>query len=263
MVPVTFVTGENGKWGICSIALEVTATMSLEALIVSRDPDVINVFRNVMESAAISVDESKAVGESLVRLSTHRYDAVVVDCDGVPDGADVIEALRKGKSNKSSITFALVDGNAESRRKVSDCGATFVLHKPISTEAVMKGIKAIHPLIVREKRRYMRHPVDTYAHLQVGRDSELQVAVTDISEGGMSVTAPQDRKLSGEGTLRLVLPEDKSMLHGKIEIMWQRQGGKHGVRFITLTGKSKDELIAWLNARTDLTGWSRAFNTRR
>jgi CheY-like chemotaxis protein len=237
--------------------------MSLEALIVSRDPDVINVFRNVMESAAINVDESKAVGESLMRLSKRRYDAVVVDCDGVPDGADVIEALRKGKSNRSSITFAVVDRGTDSHKAASKYGATFVLQKPISTDAVMRSIKASHSLIVREKRRYMRHPVETYAHVQVGRDSEVQVSVTDISEGGMSVTVPQDRKLSGEGTLRLIMPEDKSMLQGKIEIMWQKPDGRTGVRFITLTGKSKDELIAWLNARTDLAGWSKAFNPRR
>src|SRR5437868_3895022 len=82
--------------------------MAIDALILSRDPDVINVFRNVMEDAGIHIDESVAVGDSLQRLAQHRYDAVVVDCDGVPDGSDVIEALRKGKSNKTAITFALV-----------------------------------------------------------------------------------------------------------------------------------------------------------
>jgi CheY-like chemotaxis protein len=237
--------------------------MSLDALIVSRDPDVINVFRNVMEAAAINVDETKAVGESLVRLAKRRYDAVVVDCDGVPDGADVIEALRKGKSNRSSITFAVVERGSDTSKIASKYGATFVLQKPISTDAVMKSIKASHSLIVREKRRYMRHPVDTYAHVQVGQESEMQVAVTDISEGGMSVTAPVNKKLSGAGTLRLIMPEDKAMVQGKIEIMWTRADGKAGVRFITLTGQSKDELIAWLGARSDIAGWSRAFATKR
>jgi len=237
--------------------------MSLDALIVSRDPDVINVFRNVMEAAAINVDETKAVGESLQRLAKHRYDAVVVDCDGVPDGADVIEALRKGKSNRSSITFAIVNGKTQSIKTASQYGATFILQKPISTDAVMKSIKASHSLIVREKRRYMRHPVDTYAHVQVGKNPEVQVGVTDISEGGMSVTVPAQKKLSGEGTLRLVMPEDKSMLQGKIEIMWTRDDGRAGVRFITLTGKSKDELLAWLNSRADIAGWSRAFGASK
>ena len=237
--------------------------MSLDALIVSRDPDVINVFRNVMEAAAINVDETKAVGESLQRLAKHRYDAVVVDCDGVPDGADVIEALRKGKSNRSSITFAIVNGKTQSIKTASQYGATFILQKPISTDAVMKSIKASHSLIVREKRRYMRHPVDTYAHVQVGKNPEVQVGVTDISEGGMSVTVPAKKKLSGEGTLRLVMPEDKSMLQGKIEIMWTRDDGRAGVRFITLTGKSKDELLAWLNSRADIAGWSRAFGASK
>src|SRR6184192_2752449 len=98
--------------------------MAIDALIVSRDPDVINVFRNVMEDAGIHIDESIAAGDSLKRLAKHRYDAVVVDCDGVPDGADVIEALRTDKSNKNSITFALVGRDAEMRKSVSQQGAT-------------------------------------------------------------------------------------------------------------------------------------------
>ena len=237
--------------------------MSLEALIVSRDPDVINVFRNVMESAAINVDESTAVGESLFRLARRRYDAVVVDCDGVPDGADVIEALRKGKSNKSSITFAVVDRGSETSRTISKHGATFVLQKPISTDAVMRSIKASHSLIVREKRRYTRHPVETYAHLQVGSSPELQVNVTDISEGGIAIVVPSNDKVTGEGTMRLIMPEDKNMLQGRVEVMWSRTDGKAGVRFITLTGKSKDELIEWLNSKTDISGWAKTFSAKR
>src|SRR5438105_8164414 len=172
--------------------------MAIDALIVSRDPDVINVFRNVMEDAGIHIDESIAAGDSLKRLAKHRYDAVVVDCDGVPDGADVIEALRTGKSNKNSITFALVGGDAEMRKSVSQQGATFVLHKPISTETVLRSMKASHGLILRERRRYLRHSVDTYAHLQTGK-SEMQVNVIDISEGGCAVDVPFRDQLTGPG----------------------------------------------------------------
>jgi len=37
--------------------------MVIDALILSRDPDVINVFRNVMEDAGIHIDESTAAGD--------------------------------------------------------------------------------------------------------------------------------------------------------------------------------------------------------
>lgn len=235
--------------------------MAIDALIVSRDPDVINVFRNVMEDAGILIEESTAVGDSLQRLAKHRYDAVVVDCDGVPDGADVIEALRKGKSNKSSIAFAVVGRNASSdvSKRVSQQGATFVLHKPISTETVLRSMKASHGLILRERRRYLRHAVDTHAHLNVSRHGEIQVSVTDISEGGCAIQVAFKEQLSGEGTIRLMLPDVKEMVEGKSEIMWCRAGGEAGVRFAKLTPSSQRFLMDWLNSRADAAGLARDF----
>ena len=232
--------------------------MAIDALIVSRDPDVINVFRNVMEDSGIHIDESVGAGDSLRRLAKHKYEAIVVDCDGVPDGADVIEAQRKGKSNKNSITIAVVGTDAEIRKTVTQQGATFVLQKPISTETVLRCMKASHGLILQEKRRYLRHAVDTYAHLQVG-NQELRVDVTDISQGGCAISVPLKDQLTGEGTIRLMLPEIKEMVEGKSEVMWWRPTGQAGVRFVRLTNNSQICLMEWLNARADAAGLSREF----
>ena len=233
--------------------------MAIDALIVSKDPDVINVFRNVMEDSGIHIDESTAAGDSLKRLAKHRYDAVVVDCDGVPDGADVIEALRKGKSNKSSITFALVGNNTELSRSAAQSGATFVLHKPISTDTVFRSMKASHGLILRERRRYLRHAVDTHAHLKVSKHGEMQVTVTDISEGGCASNVPVKTELTGEGTIRLMLPDVKEMIEGKMEVMWCRTNGQAGLRFSKLTPNSQKLLMDWLNSRADAAGLARDF----
>src|SRR3954466_5284181 len=222
--------------------------MAIDALILSNDPDVINVFRNVMEDSGITIDESMTAGDSLQRLSKHRYDAVVIDCDGVPDGTDVIEALRKGRSNRNSITFALVNSDRDLHRIAAQQGATFVLHKPISTETVYRSMKASHGLILRERRRYLRHNVDTYAHVTVSRHGDLHVTVTDISEGGCATKVPHQEKLNGLGTIRLMLPDTKEMIEGKMEVMWCKPDGGTGLRFSQLTLNSKKLLMDWLNA---------------
>jgi response regulator RpfG family c-di-GMP phosphodiesterase len=234
--------------------------MAIDALILSRDPDVINVFRNVMEDSGIHIEESTAAGDSMKKLARHRYDAVVVDCEAVPDGADVIEALRKGKSNRSSITFAVIGQHSHDARKaVSLQGATFVLHKPISTDTVLQSMKASHGLILRERRRYLRHSVETHAHIKVQESSEMQVTVTDISEGGCAITIPFRDNLRGEGTIRLLLPEVKEMLDGKIEVMWCKPTGEAGVRFAQMSRNSQKHFMDWLNSRADIAGLARDF----
>src|SRR3954463_10193183 len=242
-----------------AFSTRLISPMAIDALILSKDPDVINVFRNVMEDSGITIDESLTAGDSLQRLAKHRYDAVVVDCDCVADGTDVIEALRKGKSNKSSITFALVGNDNDMRKLASSQGATFVLHKPISTETVFRSMKASHGLIMRERRRYLRHTVDTHAHIELPKLGDVQVNVHDISEGGCAANVSQERQVAGQGSFRLMLPDVKEMIEGKMEIAWCKPNGDIGLKFGQLNVASRKHLMDWLNSRADAAGLSRDF----
>ena len=232
--------------------------MSLEALILSSDPELVGVFRHVMEGAGLTIESSQTLDHSLARLAIHRFDAVVVDCADTPQNASIIDAMRKGKSNKTSITYAVL-GAKSSMREVYDQGVTFVLHKPLSIESVMRCMRASHGLIQRERRRYFRHPVDTHAHLTVGKEPEIQVVATDISEGGVALNLPYRNRIAGEVSIRLMLPEIKFMVEAKGEVMWCKPDGKAGIKFGAMASASKKELCDWLNSRADLAGLARTF----
>ena len=86
--------------------------MALEALILSRDPEVLKIMCRVLDDANIEVRVCHSADEALDVINRHKYDTLVVDCDDVPDGPNVLQQLRKGKSNKSCIAFALVSGRS-------------------------------------------------------------------------------------------------------------------------------------------------------
>src|ERR1700724_2856334 len=91
----------------------------LESLLLSRDAEVFRGFRATLEKLWIEIEVSQ------------KFDAVIVDCDDMPGGVGVLEGLRATPSNKSSVTFAIVNERT-STQEAFGMGVNFVLHKPLS-----------------------------------------------------------------------------------------------------------------------------------
>src|SRR6516162_9768059 len=86
----------------------VSRSMALQALLLSRDRDVQRTLRRVLDAANIDVELSVSPDHARNALNRKKYDALLVDCDDTEQGAQVLRAVRQGKSNKSCISFALV-----------------------------------------------------------------------------------------------------------------------------------------------------------
>lgn len=227
--------------------------MALQALILTRDRDMMKLFARAFEAASIQLHAAITPMEALKRLMRGKFDAVIIDCDDVTDSLDVLETLRGGKFNKTAIAFAVLNGGT-SVKAAYDAGANFILEKPVTAEALTKSLRAAHGLIVRERLRYHRHPLDAHAKLRLESEAELSVAVLNVSEGGMGVILqhkPQD-KLVGRLQLEFHLPNSSVPISGKGEIAWQLEDGRIGVRFFQLDPTSKRELDSWMQKNLEL-----------
>src|SRR6266576_257534 len=133
--------------------------MPLESLLLSRDPEVIRVLRPALEKLSIDVEVCSGVNSGQEILSTEKFDAVLVDCDDLKGAVGVLESLRKSASNKNSVTFAILNGGT-STQQAFQMGANFVLQKPISALNAKRCLGAAINFMIREQRRYFRHPVE-------------------------------------------------------------------------------------------------------
>jgi ActR/RegA family two-component response regulator len=239
---VTLVTGTLRNFRVFSMS------MALEALVLSRDPDVLKTIGRALDDANIAAQVCSTADDALHTLNTHKYDTFVVDCDDVPGAPDVLQQLRKGKSNRSCIAFALVNGRT-SVRQAFELGANFALDKPVSMERVVRSVKAAQGLIMRERRRYHRHLVTATGTIVVDGITELPVGVLTISEGGVSIECARQLDRGGAARLKIVLPGSKKPLDLKGEIMWTDTEGRAGIRFQVLPLETKKELETWLEQR--------------
>lgn len=223
--------------------------MALQALLLSRDPEVHRTIRRVLDTANIELEVCNNTDQARMALTRRKYDAVLVDCDDTEKGSEILQELRQGKSNKSCIAFALVHGKT-SVQQAFEIGANFVLDKPISIERATRSVRAAQGLIMRERRRYHRHLLRATGAILVDAGAELPVSITNISEGGISIECARQLDEGGAARLKFLLPGAKRALEIKGEVMWSNPEGQAGIRFQVLPLDAKKELDSWLERRT-------------
>jgi CheY-like chemotaxis protein len=223
--------------------------MHAQGLILSRDERVSGVFRRVFDSAGITLRLSSQAGDALTLLAKNKYDAVIINCADIDDGYDVLTALRKGNSNSSSIAFAITSGKVSVKLAYA-AGATFVVEKPITDDRVSKALRAAYGLILRERRRYLRHYLDTPMVAMFNGDSfENEVRLVNLSEGGMAFSTRVPRTIQGSVCFRFRLPESSGMIAGAGGLAWRKEQSQFGLKFSPLTPANRKELDNWLSRR--------------
>jgi len=224
--------------------------MVLKCLLVCRVPDTLRVFRRALEDLGIEVEVAPAATCALDLLDTSKFDAIIVDCDDVAGGTEVLTAIQQSPSNKRAIAMALIHG-ATTMRTAFEMGAHFALDKPVTMERASRALRAAHGFMVTEQRRYFRYAVDTKAYLSFGVIKELACKVTNISGGGMAVALSEQISPNWVVDARFELPGLPEMLEVKGEFAWSDGGGHAGIRFIYVPMESKRWLGKWLSERIE------------
>jgi ActR/RegA family two-component response regulator len=218
--------------------------MRLESLLVTRDPDVISVLRPALEKLSIDVEICRGARSGGEILSSEKFDAVIVDCDDLQGGLDVLGCLRKSSSNKTSVTFAILNGTTTN--EAFQLGANFVLQKPLNTSTADRCFTAAIGFMTRERRRYFRHPIEMTVTLKFGEDREVRATATNLSEGGMALLSRGKLPKGGLSTVTFCLPGTQTSLQPKAQIAWSDGSGRAGLRFIDVPKNSREDLDRWL-----------------
>src|SRR6202030_4090973 len=124
----------------------------LESLLLSRDPDVFRILRPMLEKLSIEVEVCQEAKQASEVLIAEKFDAVIIDCDDLPGGVEVLEGLRSTPSNANSVTFAIVNGKKTTTQQAFGMGVNFVLHKPLSALNATRCFNAALNAMLRERR---------------------------------------------------------------------------------------------------------------
>jgi len=219
--------------------------MSLQSLLLSRDPNTIRILRQTLEKLSIDMEVCRGARSGNEILISEKFDAVIIDCDDLQGGLEVLHNMRKTPSNRNSTAFAILNGT--STHRAFELGASFVLQKPLSPLNASRCFSAGLGLMEREKRRYFRHPLETGVTLFFGQNEKLDTTTTNLSEGGMALHFRGRFPRSGLSRIAFTLPESDKAMECKAEVAWVDDAGQAGIRFLETSRKFKRVLEDWLD----------------
>jgi DNA-binding response OmpR family regulator len=222
--------------------------MKLESLLISRDPALLGVLRPTLEKISVHIEVCPDSHPGMRLLTKHKFDAVIIDCDDLADGHSVLCDLRKTPSNAKSVAFAVLNGKTTTQ-DAFQCGANFVLQKPLTPLHATRCFNAALNFMVRERRRYFRYPLEIPVHIKVPQGAEVTATSTNLSEGGMALNAGVALPKDTVASLRFTLPLSNTSLELKAQVAWSDHQGSTGIRFIEVPQSSQYQLDQWLTER--------------
>src|SRR5882724_3721926 len=153
--------------------------MTLESLLISKDASLLGVLRPTLEKLSVNVEVCSGSQTGSEMLSKRKFDAVIVDCDDMQGGVELLTSLRENQSNGSSVAFAVLNGNTTTQQAFQ-IGANFVLQKPLTPLNSTRCFNAALNFMVRERRRYFRHPIEMSVRITLPEGPRIKATATNL-----------------------------------------------------------------------------------
>lgn len=222
--------------------------MNGSALLVSNDLMLRGEARNMLNKLHIDCVSAGTISFKK-ELTAAKFDAVVIDYPSAGETVDAIRHVRTGKINKYSIILAIVPDN-QSESAARNAGANFTIQRSSNVRNDLKRtLESAYALILRERRRYTRHPVNVRVNF-VCDGRTVTGKMVDISEGGACVECDLD--LAGRSIqLGFSLPGLNEPLRIEGVRTWTR-GAKLGIRFTSFADAAQTRLKDWLQKQITL-----------
>jgi CheY-like chemotaxis protein len=224
---------------------------AIRVLLVSFDKATVEALSDVMEQMGIYVEVCPDRKAASRQLCNTKYEGLIVDLVQGEDGLDLLRSLPDFTANKSAVSCAILN-DIHQKASAFQAGANFILERPLDVQAVSRTVRAAYPMMVRERRRYFRCPVETPTFVTCEPDIEFQASSVNISEAGMAILVPEPLKTGQKIKLRLRIPGNPNILNISGEVCWANDAtGRAGIQFHEVSTAVAEALASWLLARLE------------
>lgn len=110
------------------------------ALLLSPDDQAVSAITGVLEEMAVSCERPLDGASAALKLNSHTFDLVLVDCENLPAAKLIFDVCRRGKGGQSPVPIAIVDGRA-GLPTAFRLGAELILTKPVSKDHARSTIR--------------------------------------------------------------------------------------------------------------------------
>lgn len=110
------------------------------ALLLSPDDQAVTAITGVLEEMSVTCERPLDGGSAALKLNSHTFDLVLVDCENLPAAKLIFDVCRRGKGGNNPIPIAIVDGRA-GLPTAFRLGAELILTKPVAKDQARTTIR--------------------------------------------------------------------------------------------------------------------------
>ena len=217
--------------------------MKLNALLMCREPQSARVLAAAMDELKIEQEVCVSTAEALELLAQRYYSALIADFD-VAMAGQLVRLARMAPAQRRPVVFGVI-GELTNVSDAFQSGSNFVLYKPLVVSQVLRTLRQGRIFMRPDRRRSGRHQLEMLVYLRFGDLCAVPAIVINLSERGLAVQAGQPLP-AGRVPLRFILPGTEYLIEGDGEVIWADEDGRAGILFNELSGRSVQELRAWL-----------------
>jgi CheY-like chemotaxis protein len=209
---------------------------------------------DVLEGAARETDLLPDVCDTayhaVERLIGHHYSALVIDLEAA--GAEnVLRMAHLLPAPERPVVFVMVSPRMPVATAY-ECGANFVLYKPLQPPQVLRSLRAARGFMPMERRRSQRRSsgrgsANCLVHFDLPGEVCYPAMLLDVNASGISVQTTGAIPLRGSVPFRLQLAPGLPV-RGSAELLWTDSSGRAGLMFSRLGAQGRQNIVTWLSS---------------
>jgi DNA-binding response OmpR family regulator len=224
--------------------------IAVKVLLVSQDLPTIETLCRFMEQAGMYVEVSSDTTSASRKLWRSKFEGVIIDFKARTQALELLTKLHKMTSHGGAVVLAILDRNGDVPSTFRS-GANFILERPFASKILVPTLRASYSLMLQERRRYFRFPVQIPVHLSsTGSRSEFVAASINISERGMALATAVALQVGEKIQANMVLPGTNHPARVSGEVCWSDENGRVGIRF-QASPDVTELLRSWLSDRLE------------
>ena len=217
--------------------------MKLNALLMCREPQSARVLSAALDELNIRQELCASTSEALELLAQRYFSALLADFD-VPLAYQLVRLARMAPAQRRPVVFGVI-GALTHVSSAFQSGANFVCYKPLVVSQVVRTLRGGRVFMRPDRRHPARRQLETLVYLRFGDVCSIPAIVINVSQRGLAVQAAE-RLPRGPLPLRFILPGTEYLIEGDGEVIWADENGRAGILFKELSGRSVEELKAWI-----------------
>ena len=216
--------------------------LGMKALIVGHDPETIGIFSHVLREKGIESEKCFSESLALERLSSAKFQALVLDCDEIDCG----EMLKNvPRPNERVLVIAVASEN--NKQAASRAGISFVVERPLTPQQVREVMRAAYGRMLRDGQQYFRLTAELPVSIRKPSGAVLQCMTLNVSQTGMAVKSESSFAAGEPVNIAFAVPNTDIVVSAEGKVIWDDKHGKTGISFLCDSSSAQTRYHEWLH----------------